>query len=321
MAAKLNVPWQPELLQQNTPDALAYQNKLGRAYFEEGLEKYDGNIPKAVAYYHGGPDESKWGPKTRTYVAEVLGRLPFGIGSDTPKPSNAVFGLNLNSNPKKPVQKGAMATLTDLGDQAAQLHNITSTFDDSYFGYGTGLGGRVNNAITEYTGIGDKNRVEWWKSYDMMNNIVRHNLFGSALTRNEQALWDRATVNPGTTPDVARKRLDTQWNLLQKALSRNARGVAAGYNGRQVYELIGGDDLASMMNDHKPLSSTSGNTARTAQVQVGGGIPKGTVIELPGAPSPARAAPTSNASLQGFPTGGGGFNWLNTPVPSTMRRR
>lgn len=74
MAAKLGLPWRPELLEGTTPEAAAYQDKLGRAYFDEGLQKSGGDIERALKYYHGGPNERMWGPKTNTYAKAVLAR-------------------------------------------------------------------------------------------------------------------------------------------------------------------------------------------------------------------------------------------------------
>jgi len=75
MAEKLGLPWNPQLMTAATPEAAAYQEKLGRAYFDEGLQKYGGDPEKALAYYHGGPNEALWGPKTRAHVQAVMGRV------------------------------------------------------------------------------------------------------------------------------------------------------------------------------------------------------------------------------------------------------
>lgn len=74
MARKLGLPWRPDMLRSNEPQALQYQQQLGRAYFEEGLAK-TGNIRDALHYYHGGPDRRQWGPKTHAYANAVLGRI------------------------------------------------------------------------------------------------------------------------------------------------------------------------------------------------------------------------------------------------------
>lgn len=74
MARKVGVPWNAALMRDNTPRGAAYQERLGRAYFEEGLQKYGGDVRKALMYYHGGPNEQLWGPKTRAYADQVLAR-------------------------------------------------------------------------------------------------------------------------------------------------------------------------------------------------------------------------------------------------------
>jgi hypothetical protein len=80
MARKLGVPWRPDLMRGDTPNALAYQQRLGQAYLQEGLDRYGGDPEKALMYYHGGPDEKIWGPKTRDYAASVLRRAGMSGG-------------------------------------------------------------------------------------------------------------------------------------------------------------------------------------------------------------------------------------------------
>ena len=75
MAGKRGLPWRPELMTGTTPEAAQYQERLGRAYFDEGLRKYGGDPAKALAYYHSGPNERLWGPKTQAHVNAVFGRV------------------------------------------------------------------------------------------------------------------------------------------------------------------------------------------------------------------------------------------------------
>lgn len=77
MATKLGVPYREELLRGTSPEASAYQDRLGMAYFQQGLET-TGNMRDALMYYHGGPDRSIWGPKTRAYADSVLRRVQGG---------------------------------------------------------------------------------------------------------------------------------------------------------------------------------------------------------------------------------------------------
>lgn len=93
MARKLGLPWRPDLMRGDTPTAMSYQRRLGEAYLQEGFDKYGGDTRKALMYYHGGPDESLWGPNTNAYADSVLRRmgqggeaLAGGSGGDTVQP-------------------------------------------------------------------------------------------------------------------------------------------------------------------------------------------------------------------------------------------
>ncbi|WP_370309312.1 transglycosylase SLT domain-containing protein [Sphingobium abikonense] len=74
MAGKLGLPYREDLLRGSSETATQYQRALGRAYFDQALRE-TGNPVDALHYYHGGPDRSKWGPKTRAYAQNVMGRL------------------------------------------------------------------------------------------------------------------------------------------------------------------------------------------------------------------------------------------------------
>jgi Transglycosylase SLT domain len=75
MAAKLGVEYRPDLMTGKTPEAAQYQQTLGRAYFDQALQQAGGDMRKALMYYHGGPDTTIHGAKTRAYADQVLGRV------------------------------------------------------------------------------------------------------------------------------------------------------------------------------------------------------------------------------------------------------
>lgn len=274
MAAKLGVPWNAAMMRDKSPQGLEYQKTLGRAYFEEGMEKYGGDVSKALMYYHGGPDESKWGPKTRAYVGQVLNRLPAAM-KNSGAPSGSIPGLikaALASKPSPqgntlfgvtPVNKGkavAPGYRKELESGVSSLETIldlSNLFDKKHFGMLTDTTGRMRNWVGEHVGHGvgaDTDTVNFWKQYDSMNNVVRNELFGAALTAQEQKLWDRSVINTGTAPDVAAKNLDQQVKLLRRAMERKARSAAVSYNSAEVYELAGGDYMRDRVNSYSPLS-------------------------------------------------------------------
>lgn len=122
VARKLGIPWNPSLMRGDTPNALAYQRQLGQAYLQEGLDKYGGDIRQALRYYHGGPNEALWGPKTNAYADAVMARmgqgggaLAGGAGSDTVQPSSAPQGARLLVS--RPKEREAPSGYRWQGDQ------------------------------------------------------------------------------------------------------------------------------------------------------------------------------------------------------------
>ena len=88
LAQRLGLPWHPELMAADTPQARQYQDAIGKAAVQEAVDNSGGDPAVAASYYHGGSDRSKWGPKTRQYASEVSARLGGGaqvIAQGAPK--------------------------------------------------------------------------------------------------------------------------------------------------------------------------------------------------------------------------------------------
>ena len=79
-ARQHGVPWRPEMMRGTSRDAANYQRSLGRLHFNDLWRRYNGNPEMVALAYHGGTDQRIWGPRTRRYAREVLGRI--GGGSD-----------------------------------------------------------------------------------------------------------------------------------------------------------------------------------------------------------------------------------------------
>ena len=96
LAERLGLPWRPELMTAASADGRQYQDAIGHAAVSEAVEASGGDPAVAAAYYHGGSDQSKWGPKTRRYAQEVTARLGRQGGTLTikgqPKPVSAAGG-------------------------------------------------------------------------------------------------------------------------------------------------------------------------------------------------------------------------------------
>ena len=75
LAARLGMPWRPDLMAGASAEARQYQDAITHAAAQEAWQASGGDPRTAAMYYHGGSDRRLWGPKTQRYAAEVLGRM------------------------------------------------------------------------------------------------------------------------------------------------------------------------------------------------------------------------------------------------------
>jgi hypothetical protein len=75
LAGRLGLPYNPGLLGGTDPASRDYQDRITEAAAREAWEAGNGDPSIAAMYYFGGSDRGKWGPKTRRYASDILGRL------------------------------------------------------------------------------------------------------------------------------------------------------------------------------------------------------------------------------------------------------
>ena len=78
LAKRIGVDWRPDLMRQSTPEARAYQDKIGDAAIKDAIDHSGGDPRVAFQYYYGGSNRSKWGAKTRQYGNEMMVRYQGG---------------------------------------------------------------------------------------------------------------------------------------------------------------------------------------------------------------------------------------------------
>ena len=110
MAEAEGLEWRPELMTGKSPEAVAYQQQLGKAYLTEGIRK-TGDVRGGLSYYHGGPDKEQWGPKTHAYVAAITG---------TEAPEAAPSGTDLSDEELMRIASGQAAPAEQAAPPAAQ---------------------------------------------------------------------------------------------------------------------------------------------------------------------------------------------------------
>lgn len=75
LAGRIGLPYRPDLMAGNSPEARRYQDAITEAAAQEAWKAGGGDVRKAAMYYHGGSDQSGWGPKTHRYADEILARM------------------------------------------------------------------------------------------------------------------------------------------------------------------------------------------------------------------------------------------------------
>lgn len=87
IARRLGLPYRPELMQGEggrSEEGRAYQDQLGREQLRDAIQFSGGDLGRAAIYHFAGPDQSKWGPLTREYRADILRR--YGAEDTEPAP-------------------------------------------------------------------------------------------------------------------------------------------------------------------------------------------------------------------------------------------
>lgn len=142
---------------------------------------------------------------------------------------------------------------TKLAEKGATLESIKrfgDSFNEDFAGYGRGGEGMMTIArnLSILTGPTTESAATWWQDYNRYKNVVRNELFGSALTESEKAAFDEADINPNMDPKAIRRNLDIQKRATQSALRKAANALAAsGYSQEAIEGAIGApmDELNS----------------------------------------------------------------------------
>lgn len=140
----------------------------------------------------------------------------------------------------KSLPANAIKDLGEKGESVTTFTRLTDTFKDDYAGKGAQALGTVQNLLGRNIGGGYADQANWWQDYQRQKNVVRNKLFGSALTANETAEFEKADINPGMTSEVIKKNLERQNSAARRAARKLAKAYAAGgYSSQQIEESLG----------------------------------------------------------------------------------
>lgn len=195
---------------------------------------------------------------------------------------------SINEAKEKPREFGYadVSKLAEEGGKFASVNSFIENFRPEYAGKPFGMGAASNylarNLPSAMTGETERNAASYWQNYDRYKNVVRNDLFGSALTATEQAAFEKADINPSMNPELITRNLAEQQKILQGAMRRKAGSlVASKYKPEAISEAYG-----IPIKELGVTQSASAQPSTTRPVRVSSPaearkLPSGTPIILP----------------------------------------
>ncbi len=130
----------------------------------------------------------------------------------------------------RPLPFSATQSMSKQASSVDVLGGLANNFQDKFAGvtpFGT-LGEVENWAASRFPKLGMQEQGQWWKQYADQTNIVRNELFGSALTATEKAAFDKANIDPGMSPSEIRTRLRDQQAAAAAAYNKLLDAASGG---------------------------------------------------------------------------------------------
>jgi hypothetical protein len=202
-------------------EATRSQNNADRAY---GLQVSTANRREIPAGFEASPSGGlrpvAGGPADPTYLGQRE--------TATQKPRNMSVG-----------------DITKLQEEGAKFSNLTrfsETFKDDFGGQPLGnarnwVGRNLPEVMVDPRAAAGAN---WWQDYDRSKNLVRTELFGSALTATEQAAFEKADINPSMQPSIIKENIKRQREIVEVGLKRKAAAlVNEGYRPESISRAYG----------------------------------------------------------------------------------
>lgn len=149
------------------------------------------------------------------------------MNADTRRDVAQINAAARGNSAERPVPTGIVKELGALEDKAATFGRLSDTFKPEF----AGPRAAIEVAAGSYLPGGSKT-ADWWKDYRRnMELIERHELFGAALTAQEQQKWTQATISPAMDSTTIARNLKTQSELAGRMFERaRERYGNAGYN-------------------------------------------------------------------------------------------
>jgi hypothetical protein len=150
----------------------------------------------------------------------------------------AIGGQDNRTKPGRPLPDSVIKRVEGRVEIRETLRNAIGGFRDDYAG--NTLTGSLENVAQGLLGTGTPGQRDWWANFQSIDNQIRNDLFGSALTATEKAAYQGTTISPRMNPAQVRKNLTRRLRIVEAALERQRKSLKANkYDTEAVDALIG----------------------------------------------------------------------------------
>jgi hypothetical protein len=186
----------------------------------------------------------------------------------------ALGGQNRQS---KQIPQTVLNKAQPIVDVRDTLNRLTANWNDDFGGHVI-LGDNLNKLQRTLGGLSGapQGMANWWADFQSMDNIVRNQLFGSALTEHEKQAYAATTVSPRMAPEEIRKNLNRRLEIIRAAAARQQNFLKKnGYDPEAV------DALFEPLGDFGNGVGPSAAPVRVRSVQEAQKLPSGTLFVTP----------------------------------------
>jgi len=148
--------------------------------------------------------------------------------------------------------------IAEKGGAFEDFSRLKDTYKEGYGGSWTETTGDIANAVASRSGVGNKEAADWWRDYQAQKNIVRNNLFGSALTAPEKVEFDKASINPSLSDRTIKENLKLQHDATRRAAKKMVDFYTARGASSQQIEAALGMPMSALQKLTEPAAPAAG---------------------------------------------------------------
>lgn len=128
------------------------------------------------------------------------------------------FDRKLQNAAAKGMNPTQLKEIAGFQDEYRQHTEYGNTFKDNFAGPKAAIQAQLGGTFLNSDDPEAAEVAEWWRNFRAGDNVIRHGLYGSALTATEAAAWRATTVSPLSSPKQIRDAIATRARIAQERL-------------------------------------------------------------------------------------------------------